>query len=56
VVKNPPANVRNTGLISGLGRSSGVRNGTPLQYSFLENSMVRVAWWTIVYGVAKNKT
>ena len=56
MVKNPPASVRNTGLISGLGRPSGVRNGIPLQYSFLENSMVRVAWWTIVYGVAKNKT
>ena len=41
-VKNPPANVgdiRHMGLIPGLGRSSGVRNGNPLQYSCLENPM-----------------
>ena len=36
VVKNLPANVGDTGdgsLIPGLGRSLGVGNGTPLQYS-----------------------
>ena len=36
MVKNLPANagdVRNVGLISGLGRSLGVENGNPLQYS-----------------------
>ena len=40
VVKNPPANagdVRDTGLIPGLGRSPGGRHGNPLQYSCLEN-------------------
>ena len=31
-------------------------NGTPLQYSCLENSMDRRAWWAIVYGVAKTQT
>ena len=38
-VKNSPANagnVRNTGLISGSGRSPGVRNDNPLLYSSLE--------------------
>ena len=39
-----------------LGRSSGAGNGNPLQYSCLENSMGRGAWWAIVHGVAKNQT
>ena len=42
VVKTPPANigdVRDTGLIPGLGRSPGEGNGSPLQYSCLENRM-----------------
>ena len=29
----------------GSGRSSGEENGNPLQYSCLENSMDRGAWW-----------
>ena len=44
VVKNPPANAGDaidTDLIPGLGRSPGVGNGNPLQYSCLENSMDR---------------
>ena len=44
VVKNPPANAgdtREVGLIPGLGRSPGVGNGNPLQYSCLESSMDR---------------
>ena len=36
--------------------SPGERNGNPLQYSFLENSMDRGAWWATVYGVAKSQT
>ena len=39
VVKNPPANVRDAGLILELGRSAGVGNSTPTQYSCLEISM-----------------
>ena len=27
-----------------------------LQYSFLENSMDRGAWWAIVHGIAKSQT
>ena len=38
-VKNPPASVGDEGLISGLGRSPGERNGSPLQYSCLGNPM-----------------
>ena len=31
-------------------------NGTPLQYSCLENSMDRGAWWATVHGVTKSWT
>ena len=44
MVKNLPANAGDTGLIPGLGRSSGGRNGgNPLQYSCLGNPMDRGA-------------
>ena len=59
MVKNPPANagdVENTGLIPGLGRSSGEGNSFPLQYSWLENSMDRGAWQATVHGVTKSRT
>ena len=38
-------------LIPGLGRSPGEGNGSPLQYSCLENSMDRGAWQATVHGV-----
>ena len=44
VVKNPPANAGDVGSIPGLGRSPGEGNGTPLQYSCLENPMDGGAW------------
>ena len=47
MVKNPPPNVgdvRDSGSIPGLGRSPGVGNGNPLQYSCLENSMDTGVW------------
>ena len=31
-------------------------DGTPLQYSCLENPMDRGAWWAAVYGVAQSRT
>ena len=34
----------------------GEGNGTPLQYSCLENPMGRGAWWAVVHGVAKSRT
>ena len=53
VVKNPPANAGDVGLTPGLGRSPGVGNGNPLQYSCLGNPMDRGAWWATVHGVTK---
>ena len=59
VVKNPPAiavEVRDTGLIPGLGRSLGEGYGNPFQYSSLENPMNRGACQAAVYTVAKSWT
>ena len=59
VVKNPLANAgdaRDVGLIPGLGRSPGVENGNPLQYSCLENPMDREAWRATVHRVAESDT
>ena len=53
---NLPASAGDAGLILGSGRSAGGGNGNPLQYSFLESSMDREAWWAIVHGEAKNQT
>ena len=59
MVKNPLANtgdVRDMGLIPGLGRPPGEGRGSPLQCSCLENSMDRGAWWATVHGIAKSCT
>ena len=53
VVKNLPANsgdLREVGLIPGSERFPAVGNGNPLQYSCLENSMDRGAWWATSMG------
>ena len=34
----------------------GERNGTPLQYSCLENLISGGAWWAVVHGVVKSQT
>ena len=47
MVKNPPSNAgdaKDEGLISESVRSSGVGDGSPLQYSCLENSRERGTW------------
>ena len=49
-------NAGDPGSIPGSGRSSGGGNGSPLQYSYLENPMDRGAWQTTVHGVAKSDT
>ena len=54
--KESNCNAGDLGLIPGLGRSPGEGNGNPLQYSCLENSMDRGAWWATVHGVAKSRT
>ena len=56
VVKNPPANAEDTGLVPGLGRSPGEGNGNPIQYSCLGNFMDRGTWQATVHGVAKTQT
>ena len=59
VVENPATNAgdaRDMCSIHGLGRAPGEGNGNPLQYSCLENSMDRGAWWTKVHGVTKSRT
>ena len=59
VVKNPTANAgdtRDSGSVPGLGRSTGGRHLNPIQYSCLENSMDRGAWWSTVHRVAKIQT
>ena len=59
VVKNPLAkagDVREVGLIPGLGRYAGEGNGNPLQCSCLENPMNRAGWWATVHRVAKTGT
>ena len=46
MVKKPTNNTgdaEDMGLIPGSGRSPGVGNGNPLQYSYLENSLDREA-------------
>ena len=45
-----------SGTFPGSRRSPGEGNGTPLQYSCLENSMDGGAWWATVHGVAKSRT
>ena len=59
VVKNPSANsgdIKDVGLIPGLGRSPVEGNGNPLQYSCLENPTDRGAWQATVHRVAKSQT
>ena len=59
VVKNLLAKAedfRDMGLILKLGRSPGAGHGNPLQYSCLENPMVRGTWQATVRRVAKSWT
>ena len=49
-------NAGDLGSIPRWGRSPGEENGTPLQYSCLENPVDGGAWWTAVYEIAKSWT
>ena len=49
-------NVGDLGLITESGRSPQEGNGTPLQYSCLENPMDEGAWLATVHGVEKSWT
>ena len=55
-VKNLPANAGDLGLIPQMRWSTREANGYPIQYSCLENSMDRGAWWAPVHEVAKSQT
>ena len=52
--KESACNAGDPGSIPGLGRSTGERNGNPLQYSCLENPVGREAWWVTLHRVAKS--
>ena len=56
VVKNLPANARDSASILGSGRSWEEGNGNPLQYSWLGNSINRGAWWATSHGVTRSQT
>ena len=59
VVKNSPADagdIRDVGMIPGLGRSPGEGHGNLPQYSFMENPKDRGASWATVPRVAKSQT
>ena len=59
VVKNLPANagdIRDAGSITGLGRSSVVGHGNPLQYSCLENPMDRGAWRATIHWITHKES
>ena len=53
LVKNPPANAGDRGLISGSGRSPEGGNGSPLHSSCLGNPLDRRAWGATVHRVTK---
>ena len=53
VVKNPPANARDSGLIRGSGKCPGEGNGNPLQCSCLGNPIDGGVWHARVHGIAK---
>ena len=58
MVKNPPANARNSGdvgSVPGSGRSPGEGNDNPLQYSCMVNPIDRGAWWATVQGLSKSR-
>ena len=56
VVKNPPANAGDMGLILESGKSPGEANGNPLQHSCLGNPMDRRVWRATVCEVTKSQT
>ena len=51
--KDSACNAGDPGLIPGLGRFPGEGHGNPFQYSCLENSTDRGAWWATVHGGPK---
>ena len=54
--KESTCNVGDPGSTSGLGRSPGEGHGNPFQYSCLEHSLDRRAWWATVHSIANSQT
>ena len=58
MVKNLPGNARargDVGSTPGLGRCPGGGHGNPLQYSCLQNPMVRGAWQSAIHRVTQSR-
>ena len=53
VVKNPPTNAGNAGLVCGLGKYYGEGNSNALHYSCLGNPTDSRVWWATIHEVAK---
>ena len=49
-------NAGDLGSIPETGRFPGEGNGNPLQYSYLERTINRAAWWATVQGVSKRQS
>ena len=56
LIKNPPANAEDPGSIPVSGRYPGEKNGNPLQYSCLENTVGRGTEQATVHVVTKSWT
>jgi len=54
--KESARNAEDPGSIHGSERFSGEGNSNPLQYSCMENSMDRGAWWATVLEIEKSRT
>ena len=51
--KKSACSTGDSGSVPGLERSSGDGDGSQLQYSYLENSVDRGAWWAVVTGLQR---
>ena len=51
--KNLPVNAGDAGWIPGPRRSPGIRNGTPLQYTWLKNPRDQAVWQATGHGVTE---
>ena len=54
--KQSDCNAGDSGSTPGSGTSPGERNGSPLQYSCLENAMDRGAWWAAIHEFTKSQS
>jgi len=56
VGKPPPTKEEIIHILEDSTEIKGEGDGTPLQYSCLENPMYGGAWWAALHGVAKSQT